>query len=106
VWPPNVLHSIQALCEKLGLPSVRFYDLRHIQASLLIAQGVHKKMISERLDHSSITLTMDTYGHLFPGADKEASNHMDTILSAGNGEMNTPAPTRSSLRLVDKKRTA
>jgi len=101
-----VHHSLQALCEKLGLPAVRFYDLRHTHASLLIAQGVHPKMIAERLGHSSITLTMDTYGHLFPGADKEAANHMDTIFSAGNGGTKTPASKRSSQRLVGKGRSA
>jgi integrase len=52
------------------MPKIRFYDLRHTHASLLIAEGVHPKKIAERLGHSSIKLTMDTYGHLFEGSGK------------------------------------
>ena len=61
----NALHRFQAICEKNNLPKIRFYDLRHTHASLLINEGVHPKKIAERLGHSSIKLTMDTYGHLF-----------------------------------------
>ena len=53
----------RAICEANGLPKLRLYDLRHTHASLLIHEGVHPKKISERLGHSSIKLTMDTYGH-------------------------------------------
>jgi integrase len=60
----NVLRRFQAICEANGLPKLRLYDLRHSHASLLIHEGVHPKKISERLGHSSIKLTMETYGHL------------------------------------------
>ncbi len=49
------------------------YKPRHTHASLLINEGVHPKRISERLSHSSIQLTMDTYGHLFGGEEGEAA---------------------------------
>lgn len=64
-----------------GLPEhVRFHDLRHTCASLCIALGAHPKAIQERLGHSSITVTLDRYGHLFPGNEDEAAGLLDTYL--------------------------
>jgi integrase len=101
----NVLHRFQACCESLKLPKVRFYDLRHTHASLLIAQGLHPKLISERLGHSSIKLTMDTYGHLFPGADREAASHMDKIF-AESAKEETPARTVASKVVEIRKKVS
>jgi integrase len=57
----------RATVRRAGLPvGTRFHDLRHVYASTLIAAGVHPKVLQERLGHSSITETMDTYGHLYP----------------------------------------
>jgi integrase len=75
----NVLRRFQKICESVGLPRLRLYDLRHTHASLLIHEGVHPKRISERLGHSSIKLTMDTYGHLFDGADQESAAKMEKL---------------------------
>ena len=63
------------------LPKLRVYDLRHTHASLLIHEGVHPKRISERLGHSSIKLTMDTYGHLFEGSDRDSAAKMEKLLA-------------------------
>ena len=51
------------------LPKVRFHDLRHTHASLLLQAGEHAKVVSERLGHSSVAFTLDTYGHLMPGME-------------------------------------
>jgi integrase len=75
----NVLHRFHEILERAGLPRMRFYDLRHTHASLLIAEGVHPKRIAERLGHASIKLTMDLYGHLFEGSDKESADRMQKI---------------------------
>ncbi|MEZ5403176.1 MAG: site-specific integrase [Bryobacteraceae bacterium] len=78
--PPDVttvLHRFQKICTAANLPQLRLYDLRHTHASLLIADGKHPKLIAERLGHSSIKITMDTYGHLFDGGDREASDAME-----------------------------
>lgn len=75
----NVLRRFQKICESIGLPRLHIYDLRHIHASLLIHEGVHPKRISERLGHSSIKLTMDTYGHLFDSADQESAAKMEKL---------------------------
>lgn len=58
---------------------IRLHDLRHTSASLLIAQGVHAKIISERLGHSDIRITMDTYGHALRSADQAAADTLESL---------------------------
>jgi len=60
---------------------MRLHDARHIHASLLLKQGVHPKVVQERLGHSSISITLDTYSHVTPGLQKAAAERCDEILS-------------------------
>ncbi len=60
--------------------TVVFHDLRHTSASLLLATGAHPKVVQERLGHSKISLTMDTYSHLMPGMQDDAAAKLDTAL--------------------------
>jgi len=60
---------------------VRFHDLRHTHASQLLAQGVHAKIVSERLGHASIGITLDTYSHLLPGLQEEAVRQLEASLA-------------------------
>jgi integrase len=69
VWAPAVA--------EVGLEPLRFHDLRHTHASMLIAQGEHPKVIAERLGHSSITVTLDVYGHLMPGIDELVAERLE-----------------------------
>ncbi|MEV2910827.1 site-specific integrase [Paenibacillus larvae] len=64
-----------------GLRYIRFHDLRHTSATLLINQGVHAKVISERLGHGNINTTMNTYGHLLRTADKAAADKFENIIA-------------------------
>jgi integrase len=73
--------EFKALCDAAGLRRIKFHGLRHSAASLLIAQGVHPKAIQELLRHSSIQLTMDTYGHLFDEMQTETAAKMDAVLT-------------------------
>jgi integrase len=68
------------LVKKIGLQHVRFHDLRHSHATLLLEQGEHPKVVSERLGHSSITITMDLYSHVTPNMQKEAAKKLDDFL--------------------------
>ncbi len=69
--------------KRAGLPTeVRFHDLRHTCAALLIAQGAHPKEIQARLGHSSITTTLDRYGHLFPSLDERLSAGLDELFES------------------------
>lgn len=67
--------------ERINLRHIRLHDLRHTSATLLIAQNVHPKIISERLGHKKISTTMDIYGHALPAVDREASSKLNDILS-------------------------
>jgi integrase len=68
----------RAALRRAGLPEqVRFHDLRHTCAALLIAQGAHPKAIQAHLGHSSIQVTMDRYGHLFPDALEHLADRLD-----------------------------
>lgn len=65
-------HVFRPAVKTAGLPSgLRFHDLRHIHAALLIADGWHPLAISRRLGHSTITVTMDRYGHLLPSLEAD-----------------------------------
>ncbi len=68
--------------EKAKLRRIRFHDLRHTFASLLIQNGESLAYVKEQLGHASIKMTVDVYGHLVPGANREAVNRLPTINSA------------------------
>ncbi len=82
---PNIVRrSFKLILKKAGLPDIRFHDLRHTAASLLLVQGVAPRVVMETLGHSQISLTMDTYSHVMPVLQREAADKMDAILSAQN----------------------
>lgn len=64
-----------------GLPKVRLHDMRHTSASILLARGVHPKVVQERLGHSSIAITLDLYSHMVPGLDEAAAASLNGLLS-------------------------
>ena len=68
---PRILHDKhwKPLLRRAGLPDVRFHDLRHTCATLLLTKAVHPKIVSEMLGHSSVSITPDTYSHLIPGLE-------------------------------------
>ncbi len=72
--------SFHPLLKKAELPRIRFHDLRHTAATLLLAQGVHPKVVQEQLGHSQIGQTLDTYSHVLPSMQKEAAEKMEEML--------------------------
>ncbi|WP_314591412.1 site-specific integrase [Paenibacillus terrigena] len=70
--------------ERLELPRITFHDLRHTHASLLLQQGVHPKIVSERLGHSSVVITLDTYSHLLPNLQADAADGLDLLIKSGS----------------------
>ena len=80
----NLLHyHFYPLLKRAGLPQVRFHDLRHSAATLLLSRGVNPKIVSEMLGHASVGITLDTYSHVLPTMQKSAAAEMDAAL--GNG---------------------
>lgn len=80
IHPPTAGSRIRDITEKLKIDA-SFHDLRHFHASLLLKQGVHPKVVSERLGHSQISLTMDTYSHLLPGVQRAAADLLDEAMT-------------------------
>jgi integrase len=76
----NVRDNFHALCKKAKIRAIRLYDLRHTHATLLLGAGVHLKIVSERLGHSSIMLTGDTYSHVMPEVEHETALTVEAML--------------------------
>ena len=68
------------LLRQAGLPDIRFHDLRHTCATLLLTKVIHPKIVSEMLRHSSIAIALDTYSHVIPGLGEVAASAMEDAL--------------------------
>ena len=81
---PGVLsHAFGRIAKQAGLGGVRFHDLRHTFASLMLLRGAKPKVISEALGHSSVAFTMDTYSHIIEGMQEDAMALLDEVLPVG-----------------------
>ena len=78
--PSNALRAAQKLWRKAELRPLGFHECRHTYASFMIAAGVNAKALSQFMGHSSISVTLDRYGHLMPGSEKEAADLLDGFL--------------------------
>jgi len=94
--PSTVSHTFNKVLRRAGLPHIRLHDLRHTHASLLLQAGTHPKIVQERLGHSSIRVTLDTYSHVMGGLQEVAAQRFDDFLAArgienvGRMSANTP----------------
>jgi integrase len=73
--------SFAALLQRANLPKIRFHDLRHTCATLLLSRNVHPKYVQELLGHANIAITLDTYSHVIPGMGAQAARAMEEALS-------------------------
>ena len=78
--PERITVLFGRLVESCGLSRVRLHDLRHSSASLILAAGVHPKIVSERLGHSSTSITLDLYSHVIPGLQEEAAAKLGEMI--------------------------
>ena len=79
--PSNLRNrSFKPLLKKAGLPPIRFHDLRHTCATLLLSKDVNPKVVSEMLGHSSISVTLDIYSHLLPDMQEKAAKALEEAL--------------------------
>jgi len=72
--PRNLLRHLQSACERAGVPKIPFHALRHTHATIMLKKGVHPKIVSERLGHSRVGVTLDIYSHVLPGMQAEAAS--------------------------------
>jgi integrase len=83
IEPQNFVdRNFKPLLDAASLPRIRFHDLRHTAASLLLEQGVHPKIVSEMLGHSQIAITLDLYSHVTPTMQQGAADALDRLLRA------------------------
>ena len=87
--------SFEPLLARAKLPKIRFHDLRHTAATLLLQQGVHPKIVQERLGHSQIAMTLDTYSHVLPSMQRAAATKLDELFSAPSAEIGYKLATKS-----------
>jgi integrase len=79
--PENLVNrSFKPLLERASLPEIRFHDLRHTCATLLLGRGVHPKLVQELLGHATIAMTLDTYSHYMPSMGDQAAGAMEDAL--------------------------
>lgn len=78
--PSNLQRHYKKMLTRAGLPEIRFHDLRHTHATLMLEQGVHPKIVQERLGHNSIQITLDTYSHALPNLQAEAADKLEKAL--------------------------
>ena len=81
IRPDRLTTAFGKLARPAGL-QLRFHDLRHTHATQLLRQGVHPKIVSERLGHATVAITLDTYSHILPGMGEEAARLIDASLRA------------------------
>jgi len=78
--PNTVSRAWTILAARCGVKVIRFHDARHTHASLMLKQGIHPKIVQERLGHSGIAITLDTYSHVAPGLQEAAAAQFDKLV--------------------------
>lgn len=86
LMPDSVTHAWIKLVRRAGLKHIRLHDARHSHASLMLKQGIHPKVVQERLGHANIAVTLDTYSHVAPGLQEAAAARFDEAFITGYNE--------------------
>lgn len=83
ILPSAVNGLFGRFIKQAGMPHIRFHDLRHTHATILLGMGVNPKIVSERLGHSSVQMTLDTYSHVMPSMKKDLSEQFSKVMKRG-----------------------
>jgi integrase len=75
-----VRRGFQPLLKRAQLPRIRFHDLRHTAATLMLSRGIHPKVVAEMLGHATVAVTLDIYSHVTPDMQREAARVMTEFL--------------------------
>ena len=86
----TAFYCLGKLARRSGLHGIRLHDLRHTHATLMLKAGVHPKVVSERLGHANIGITLDIYSHVLPGLQEAAAEKFDRIFEAAENENSEP----------------
>lgn len=88
--------AFKRAARRAGFPSLRFHDLRHTMATLALRAGVHPRIVSERLGHASVRITLDTYSHVLPDMQRDAADALDAMLPRLPDTVAAELPPRSA----------
>jgi len=88
--PGAVTLAFRRITKKAGLRGLRIHDLRHTHATLMLKAGVHPKIVSERLGHANIGITLDIYSHVLPGLQEAAAEKFDRLFEVDRNENSDP----------------
>ncbi len=89
----NLVREFNKLLARANLPKIRIHDLRHTAATMILLMNIHPKIVSERLGHSDIRITLQLYSHAIPTLQNEAAARMDAMLNPESFFPNQPAET-------------
>ena len=78
--PNTVTHAFAKIVRRAGVEGITFHSLRHTHASIMLQQGVNSKTVAERLGHSTVVITLDTYSHVTPGVKEDAASRFEEAL--------------------------
>jgi integrase len=95
--PNTVTRAWSSLAIKSAIKRIRFHDARHTHASLMLKQGIHPKIVQERLGHSTIAMTLDTYSHVVPGLQEAAAVSFDNLV---NNSGSKPVANSQIVKLI------
>lgn len=101
--PPNVVREFRLLLKKAELPRIRFHDLRHTAASLMLNNGVDVLVVSRRLGHAKASITLDIYGHLIPNSQERVAEIVENLISPVL--VSELSPTAPDLHPISRKQT-
>jgi integrase len=90
--PDLISDWFERLAREAGLPKIRLHDVRHSYASAALAAGIPAKIVSERLGHATVQITLDTYSHVLPGLDAQAAETVARLI-LGDGSASTDVST-------------
>jgi integrase len=80
IHPNTLVRHFKALTKQAGLPAIRFHDMRHTCATLMLANGEHPKVVQERLGHANISITLDRYSHVTMDMQRGAADRLDALI--------------------------
>jgi integrase len=101
--PRNLLRQYKSLLNEAGLPDIRFHDLRHTAASLMLNHGTPILIVSKRLGYAKPSITLDIYGHLIPSMQEQVAQIIDEVITPI--EFDKVAPGLHQKELMQSRRT-
>jgi integrase len=106
IHPHAISQAFERIARRAGVPVIRLHDIRHTHATLLVQSGVPVKVVSERLGHATAGFTIETYQHVMPGMQADATAVSETLLRPASPTLPPAATSTASTRLKHRQKLA